>query len=370
MAAAIVTFGVAAVVASTGAVKSNHLARTTTASPRPAEATVTVSTTTIAPTTTTTATPPPPTAPPTTASQGPYGPVALAGCPPPPHPPRPAPPRWHPDVLVPESSLPDPPPPAPRARDLRPVGGKGMWIWMPERTEGGDVTAIVRRAEQAHLTELWVRIGDSRNGFYGSSFLNALVPVAHKHGLAVIGWGFPYLYDPAGDAQWTAASMDWRSPGGDGLDGFSGDIETGSEGTALSARRAAVYLGLSRPHAAGRPLVATVFPPNDHWANVYPYSAMAPYVDTFAAMVYWGCREPGEAAAEAIGRLRPLAPVHVIGQAYDMAPEGGRIGAPAGPEISRFLDVARRGGAAGASFWDWQEMTADEWASMIAYRWR
>lgn len=244
-----------------------------------------------------------------------------------------------------------------------------MWIWRPEATEHGDVAAIVGRAVQAHLTELWVRIADSRTGFYGAPFLDALVPVAHQHHLAVIGWGFPNLYDPAGDAQWTAAALDWRASSGDRLDGFSGDIETPSEGTALTARRAAVYLGLSRPHAGGRPLVATVFPPNDHWQNVYPYPAMAPYVDAFAAMVYWGCRQPGDAAAEAISRLRPLAPVHIIGQAYDMAPDGGRAGAPTGAEISRFLDVARHDGGTGASFWVWQDMTAEEWTALMTFPW-
>jgi hypothetical protein len=96
---------------------------------------------------------------------------------------------------------------------------------------------------------------------------------------------------------------------------------------------------------------------------------MAPYVDAFAPMLYWGCREPGDVASSAISRLSPLAPVHVIGQAYDMAPEGGRVGSPSGTEISRFLDVARRHGAAGASFWDWQTMSRDEWAALSAYPW-
>ena len=65
-----------------------------------------------------------------------------------------------------------------------------------------------------------------------------------------------------------------------------------------------------------------------------------------------------------------MAPVHVIGQAYDMAPEGGRVGPPSGDEIRRFCDVARRSGALGCSFWDWQEANTEEWSALAAYPWR
>jgi hypothetical protein len=304
------------------------------------------------------------------AAPGVLGPVALSGCPPPPRKPGPPPPpRWHPAALVPETALPSPPRPAPRPGTSAVLAGKGMWIWQPRMTDAGNVDAIVRRALAARLSALWVRVGDSRDGFYGASFVASLVPAAHRHGLVVIGWGFPHLYDPVADAGWTMAALAWRAPNGDRLDGWSADIETASEGTALSARRAVAYLGLVRPATDGRPLVATVYPPTDYWWARYPYRAIAPYVDALAPMLYWGCREPGDMAAAAIRRLSPLAPVTVIGQAYDMAPDGGRVGAPTGAEISRFLDVAKRGGASGASFWDWQAMSSDEWAALSAYPW-
>lgn len=303
------------------------------------------------------------------APTGALGPVALTGCPPPPLKPGPPAHPWHPAVLIPDSALPAPPKPAPRLQDLSAIAGKGMWIWQMQRTEGGDSAAIVRQAVSAGLSQLWVRVGDSRNGFYGQTFLGALVTQAHGAGLAVIGWGFPYLYDPVGDAAWTAAALNWRSPEGDRLDGFAADIETSSEGTALSALRSSTYLGLVRPSVAGRPLVATVFPPTDHWLALYPYQAMAPFIDAFVPMVYWSCTEPGDAVSAAITRLSALAPVHPLGQGYDMASEGGRVGAPSPGEISRFLDVSRRLGAVGASFWDWQEMDDAEWGALSRYPW-
>ncbi len=305
----------------------------------------------------------------------PIGPVPqpLSGCPPPPRPSRPegppGPGAWQPSVLVPEADLPEPPAPADLVADMAPLRGKGMWVWKHRQTEGGDADAIVARAVTAGLSQLWVRVADSRDGFYGADFLAALVPRAQARGLAVIGWGFPYLWDPVGDAAWTAEALAWRGPGGVVLDGFSPDIEMSTEGVVLTEARARLYLGLVRQAAGRRMVVATVYRPTDAKVAVYPYGAMAPYVDAFAPMVYWGCTEPGEAATQALDRLASLRPVHLIGQGYDMADEGGRDGPPDAAETSRFLDVAYRGGAVGASFWVWQSMDDAQWTAVAAYPW-
>jgi hypothetical protein len=245
-----------------------------------------------------------------------------------------------------------------------------MWIWQWNRTSNGNVNAVVQQAVRSGLHQLWVRVGDSMNGFYGASELAALVPPAHAAGLAVMAWGFPYLYDPVGDARWTAQILAWRGARGTAVDGYSADIERSSEGVYLSATRAAVYLELVRHAAGSRLVVATVFPPSDYfWGGPYPFTAMARYIDAYAPMIYWGCTDPGGAAALDIARLETLRPVHIIGQAYSMASVGGRPAAPSGAEITRFLQSGRRGGALGASFWVWQSATAQEWSALSAYRW-
>jgi hypothetical protein len=116
--------------------------------------------------------------------------------------------------------------------------------------------------------------------------------------------------------------------------------------------------------------VATVYRPTDlNWPGAYPYRTIARYVDAFAPMVYWGCTDPREAAAQSLKRLARLRPVHLLGQAYNMRDEGGRPASPSPREISLFLHVGRRGGALGASFWDWQEMTPGEWKALAAFPW-
>jgi hypothetical protein len=310
---------------------------------------------------------PPPAPPPPARSAA--GGLTLAGCPPPPAPPPPYVPPWHPAVLVPEAALPAPVPPSAPAASLAAVSGKGLWVWQYRRTEGGVPQAIVERAAAAGLRQIWVRVADSQDGFYGDGELAELVPRAHRSGLSVIAWGFPHLYDPVADAAWSKAILDWRGPGGERVDGFSADIETSSEGVALSARRAAVYLSLVRQARAGRPLIATVYPPTDHWMAAYPFSAMAPYIDAFAPMIYWECRDPGAAAAEAISRLARLRPVHLIGQAFSFGDVAGRVDMPSAAELERFMAVGRSNGAVGASFWVWQSMSPEEWAELTAFPW-
>jgi uncharacterized lipoprotein YddW (UPF0748 family) len=245
-----------------------------------------------------------------------------------------------------------------------------MWIWQWDSTDGGNADAVVQQAVSAGLHQLWVRVGDSQNGFYGAQELDALVPVAHAHGIAVIAWGFPYLWDPVGDAQWTTQILSWRAADGEQVDGYSADLEESTEGVMMDAQRAAVYLELVRQAAGSRLVVATVYPPSDaNWDGSYPYQAMAPYVDAFAPMVYWECVDPGSDATQDIARLQTLRPVHVIGEAFNFAGTGGRSVSPSGAEISEFLGASQHAGALGASFWVWQEATPDEWTALTGFSW-
>jgi hypothetical protein len=328
--------------------------------------------TTLAPTTTTSTAPiATTTVPPTTAAPTPAPAATLAGCPVAPKPPGPpAPPPWHPAVLVPDAALPAVQQPAPSHASLSAVSGKGMWIWLWSQTDAGNVQAVIRQAVDTGLHQLWVRVGDSKYGFYGAAELDALVPAAHAAGLSVVAWGFPYLYDPVGDSNWTAQILTWRSAGGQSVDAFSADIERSTEGVDLTAQRAAVYLQGVRRDAGSVPIIATVYPPLDaYWSGGYPYSTIAAYVDAFAPMVYWECIDPGTAAQSAIRRLSTLRPVHVIGQAFNMADVGGRVTPPSASEITEFLAEARKDGALGASFWVWQTATTQEWSALAGYRW-
>jgi hypothetical protein len=287
-------------------------------------------------------------------------------CPPPPRPP--GPPFHPPKPSVKTADLPAAVAVGRHRRSVDPVRGKGMWLttWADTRI---DFSRVVQQARAAGLHQLWIRTGGSTSGWYGAKFLTRLLPQAHRAGLKVIAWDFPTLSDPVADAQ-RAALVTRGSFAGQKVDAFSPDIEEIYEGTFDTSRRVAVYLSRVRRDAGNLPVVATVLRPLDGNLSARPYRTMSPYVDAFAPMVYWSCTEPGAAALSALRPLSRLRPVHLIGQSYDMGPEGGRHGLPSAREIWRFLDVAKRAGAVGASLYVYDQTGAAQWRALGGYPWR
>ena len=297
----------------------------------------------------------------------PAAPAYPSPCPPPRIPPGPPPPP-PPKPKVKAKDLPAPLPLAAHHPSLRAVGGKGMWLttWADSIV---DVRTVVAKAHNAGLRQIWVRTGGTPQGFYGHHVLDALLPAAHAAGIAVIAWDFPMLSDPVHDAARAARTIR-ASYGGQHIDGFSPDIETINERTFNSPLRVRVYLSRVRAVAPRLPLVATVMRPTSYQLATYPYRAESPYIDVFAPMVYWSCNEPGALAAASLKPLVKMRPVHLIGQSYDMGPEGGRHGLPTGREIWRFLDVAKRSGAIGASLYLYTETRRPQWTALARYPWR
>lgn len=253
-------------------------------------------------------------------------------------------------------------------RGALPVG-KGMWLYLPDRVEGGDVDALVARATTVGLTHVYVRTGSSRSGFYAAPYLDQLLGKAHAAGIRVYGWDFPYLEDVKADVDRALAAMLHTTPDGHRIDGFAPDIETPSEGTNLNAETAGAYSEQLRAAVgAGYPLIAVVPRPSSYMKVVYPYQAIVPHYDAVAPMVYWLNRQPDTDAGPAVAYFRDLfgKPVIPVGQAYDGGPEGGRPGPPPPDEISRFLAASEEEGAVGASFWSWQHADQLIWDAIQA----
>ena len=193
--------------------------------------------------------------------------------------------------------------------------------------------------------------------------IRALARSAHTVGISLIAWDFPTLSNPAVDAARARDALNL------GADGFGADIESAPEGTYLTARRVSYYLSLVRAYAGHKPVTGIVSSPTPSWLRFYPYQTVARFVDVLAPMVYWSCTEPGAAVKTAITQLASLRPLAPIGQDYDMATEGGRHGLPTGREVWRFLDVSRRGGAIGASLYDYESGGVAQLAALGGYPW-
>lgn len=254
-----------------------------------------------------------------------------------------------------------PAPAPPTNRGALPVG-KGMWLYVPEQIEGGNVDALVARAKAVGLTHVYVRTGSSRMGFYAQDYLNRLLPAAHANGIRVFAWDFPYLDNWVDDVNRSVAAITYTTPDGHRVDGFSADIETRAQGVNVAPDTARAYgAGLRRAVGPNYPLIATVPRPSPQLIT-YPFNEVVESFDAIAPMIYWLNREAGADALATLTALqrfqKPLLPV---GQAYDGAAEGGRPGVPSGAEIQRFMAVGEEVGATGVSFWSWQHADQQAW---------
>ncbi len=243
--------------------------------------------------------------------------------------------------------------------------GKGMWIYLPAVTEGGNVASIVAKAKAAGLTHLWVRMGSAWDGFNVAPFVDHLLPAAHAAGIKVIGWDFPKLEPVEADVQRALTMIRHAAPSGDRIDAFSADIETRSEGTRLTPEAARAYGAALRAGVGDAyPLIATVPRPSKERAG-FPYGDVTASYDAIAPMVYWLNRQPDTDVA---GALRDLAsfgkPILPVGQAYDGSAEGGRKGVPPPDELLRFMSSAKANGAASVSFWSWQHANDAAWSAI------
>jgi hypothetical protein len=240
--------------------------------------------------------------------------------------------------------------------------GKGMWIYVPDKTEGGNVAAIVAKAKATGLTHLYVRMGSAWDGFNVAPFMDKILPAAHAAGIKVIGWDFPKL-DPMGpDIDRAKAMINYRTPSGHKIDAFSPDIESPAEGTRLTPENAKRY-GAALREVAGPDytLIVTVPRPAKE-RPTHPYNEIVAGYDAIAPMIYWLDRQPDTDVAGAMQFLSKYnVPIYPVGQAYDGSPEGGRKGVPPPDELWRFMRFAEKHGAAGVSFWSWQAADQRAW---------
>lgn len=255
-----------------------------------------------------------------------------------------------------------PPPPAiPAQRGPIPVG-KGMWIYVPERAEGGNPDAIVARAVATGLTHLYVRTGSLKGGFIGGPLLDQLLPRAHAAGLRVYAWDFPYLNDVAGDVTRAVTAIRYLTPDGHRVDGYAADIELRNMGVNVNPETATAFGSTLRrivgPHF---PLIATVPRPSPALVT-YPFAEVVASFDAVAPMVYWLGRDPAADVIATIQALAPLGkPIIPVGQAYDGSREGGPVGVPPRDQLMAFMKAAEEHGAVGVSWWSWQHADQQAW---------
>jgi peptidoglycan hydrolase-like protein with peptidoglycan-binding domain len=249
-------------------------------------------------------------------------------------------------------------PPAPQqaATATTPTGtafdGQGMWIWYLSQSNGGEVASIAARAHQAGVTTLFVKSSDGASNYW-SQFSPQLVAELHADGLKVCAWQYVYGADPAGEAGLGARAV------AAGADCLVIDAEAEYERRYAAAQ---IYIrDLRAKIGPSYPLGLAGFPYVSYHPS-FPYSVfLGPEGAQFnAPQMYW--KDIG-ASVDTV-----YANTYIANRIYGRAlfPLGQTYGGVSSADIVRFREEAVDYGAAGVSFWDWQETNSKGWAALAA----
>ncbi len=248
------------------------------------------------------------------------------------------------------------PPPPPTSTATTASGtafaGQGMWIWYVSASDGGNVASIVAQAHAAGVSTLFVKSSDGSSNYW-SQFSPQLVAELHANGLKVCAWQYVYGTNPTGEAELGAQAA------ANGAECLVIDAESQYEGHYAAAQ---TYIATLRAKVGPSYPVGLASFPYVSYHPSFPYSVfLGPGGAQFnAPQMYW--HDIGTSVAQVFVTTfeqnliygRPILP---LGQTY---------GGVSPTEIVSFRSLASAYGAAGDSFWDWQETSAAGWASLVA----
>jgi peptidoglycan hydrolase-like protein with peptidoglycan-binding domain len=227
-----------------------------------------------------------------------------------------------------------------------------MWIWYLSASNGGNVASIAAQAKAAGVGTLLIKSSDGSTNYW-SQFGKKMVEEVHAQGLKVCAWQYVYGSNPVGEAELGAKAV------AEGAECLVIDAEAQYEGLYGAAQ---TYIDTLRAKIGpAYPLALASFPYVDYHPS-FPYSVfLGPNGAQFdVPQMYW--HDIGTSVAQVYMNTyeqnliygRPILP---LGQTY---------GGVSSSEIEAFRSLASAYGAAGDSFWDWQETKASGWSSMVA----
>ncbi|MFI5005679.1 MAG: peptidoglycan-binding protein [Solirubrobacterales bacterium] len=230
--------------------------------------------------------------------------------------------------------------------------GQGMWIWYMSQSDGGSVAAIAARAHAAGVGTLFIKSSDGSSNYW-SQFSKQLVEELHAQGLRVCAWQYVYGSNPVGEAELGARAA------ANGAECLVIDAESQYEGLYGAAQR---YIAALRAKVGPTyPLGLASFP----YVSYHPSFPFSVFLGSNGAQfnapqMYWhdiGTSVGGVFVKTYEQNLIYGRPILPLGQTY------GGVGSS---EIVGFRSLSSAYGAAGESFWDWQETSSSGWASLAA----
>jgi Putative peptidoglycan binding domain len=230
--------------------------------------------------------------------------------------------------------------------------GQGMWIWYLSQSERGNIAAIAARAHAAGVGTVFVKSSDGSTNYW-NQFSAQLVQELHANGLKACAWQYVYGTNPAGEANLGAKAV------ANGADCLVIDAEAEYERRYSAAQ---TYIATLRAKVGPAYPVALASFPYVSYHPSFPYSVFmgANGAQYNAPQMYWkdiGVSVDTVYANTYIANRTYGRPIFPLGQTY---------GGVSSSDVLRFREEAVDYGAAGVSFWDWQETPASGWSTLAA----
>jgi len=233
-----------------------------------------------------------------------------------------------------------------KAGDSGALAGRGMWIWYVSRSSGGSVSSIVATARKYGVSTVMIKSSDGRTMW--SQFNSTVVQELHASGLHVCAWQYVYGNYPRQEANVGATAVN------DGADCLIIDAESEYEGKYVAAQ--SYITQLRNDIGQSFPVALAGFPYVDYHPG-FPYSVfLGPGGAQYnTPQMYWV--DIGTSVNTVYAHTYAYNTVYEraidpLGQVYQNPPLG---------QLIRFRQLSRTYGAAGVSWWDWQQATTSGW---------
>ena len=246
--------------------------------------------------------------------------------------------------------------------------GKGMYLWITSRVEGGDPDRIADVAQAAGLRHVLIKVADGPYAYNvdrttGRDLVPDVVAALRARGISPWGWQYIYGTNPAAEAAMAIQRVKEFN-----LDGFvvNAEVEFKQKGMDAPAKK---YMKALRAGLPGVPIGFSSYRyPTLH--RPLPFETFLEYSDINMPQVYWVQSsnpvyqlERSIAEYEALSVKRPIIPT---GAAY---PDGAW--SPTAGQVTEFLQACQDLGLSGVNFWEWMyaRKLPGLWDALSGFSW-
>jgi hypothetical protein len=249
--------------------------------------------------------------------------------------------------------------------------GIGMFIWQIKNCESGDVNAIVKKALEANLSHVCIKVADTIWGYNYTPFGKDLVPelanALHLAGIEVWGWHYVKGNDPLGEARIAIKRSNELK-----LDGYIVDAE--NEYKAVGKAQAAETFMKELKLFLKIPIALSSYRYPSYHQN-FPFKAFLKYCDFNMPQVYW--EESHNADEQLVRVIKEFNNINLVGFIRPVVPTGSAYGTSKWKAIPNdlieFFNKAQELKLSAVNYYSWDYATSkgntEMWDTIKKLQW-